>query len=315
MNGLMMEMPLLVSYADRARGPPPRRRRDRLAPRRGRHPPLHLSRGARARAAARQCARTPGRKPGDRIASLAWNGHRHFELFYAVGRRRHGDAHGESAPVPRADRVDHQRRRGRLALHRLDVPAAHREGCGRSCTTLKGVVLMTDRRPHGPRAPRSPTCSATRSWSRPRRRTTNGRRSTRTPPAAFATRRAPPAIPRARSTATAPPSCTPTATCTAGRDGPVRRATACCRSCPCSTPTPGACRTRRRWCGAKIVFPGAALDGKSLHELFEIEQVTLLRRRADGVDRACCSTCARAAAQASRRSSARWSAARRARRR
>ena len=32
---------------------------------------------------------------------------------------------------------------------------------------------------------------------------------------------------------------------------------------------------RRRWSGAKLVFPGPALDGPSLCELFEAEGVTL----------------------------------------
>ncbi len=37
--------------------------------------------------------------------------------------------------------------------------------------------------------------------------------------------------------------------------------------------------------GAKLVFPGAGLDGKSLYELFESEGVESLRRRADRVAR------------------------------
>ena len=44
-----------------------------------------------------------------------------------------------------------------------------------------------------------------------------------------------------------------------------------------------------RWPAAKLVFPGPALDGKSLYELFEAEKVTLRRRRAHGLAR-CCST-------------------------
>ena len=32
-----------------------------------------------------QALRRLGVKPGDRIATLAWNTHRHFELFYGVG--------------------------------------------------------------------------------------------------------------------------------------------------------------------------------------------------------------------------------------
>ena len=36
----------------------------------------------------------------------------------------------------------------------------------------------------------------------------------------------------------------------------------------------GHCRTPRRMVGAKLVFPGPHLDGKSLYELFETEKVT-----------------------------------------
>ena len=39
--------------------------------------------------------------------------------------------------------------------------------------------------------------------------------------------------------------------------------------------TPGACRTARALTGAKLVFPGAALDGKSVYELIEAERVTV----------------------------------------
>ena len=48
-----------------------------------------------------------------------------------------------------------------------------------------------------------------------------------------------------------------------------------CPWCRCSMSTPGASRTRAAMVGAKLVFPGAALDGKSLHELMEAEGVTV----------------------------------------
>jgi hypothetical protein len=60
MNGLMMEMPLLVSsllqHADRHHGGHP----DRVAPGRRRHPPLHLPRRARPRPQAGERPRAPG---------------------------------------------------------------------------------------------------------------------------------------------------------------------------------------------------------------------------------------------------------------
>ena len=55
----------------------------------------------------------------------------------------------------------------------------------------------------------------------------------------------------------------------------ARRATPSCRWCRCSTSTPGACRTSPAWSAPSWCFPGPWLDGKSLHELFESEGVTL----------------------------------------
>ena len=72
-------------FAAGARRTPPRRPGSRVAPRRGRHPPHHLPR-ARGTLAADGQGRSPalGVKPGERVATLAWNGYRHMELYYAV---------------------------------------------------------------------------------------------------------------------------------------------------------------------------------------------------------------------------------------
>jgi fatty-acyl-CoA synthase len=85
MNGLMMEMPLLVSslieHADRHHG-------DVEMVSRRVEGDIHRQTYREAHARARQLANALirlGARPGDRIASLAWNGYRHFELFYAVG--------------------------------------------------------------------------------------------------------------------------------------------------------------------------------------------------------------------------------------
>ena len=48
---------------------------------------------------------------------------------------------------------------------------------------------------------------------------------------------------------------------------------------------PGACVYAAPICGAKLVFPGAKLDGASVYELLDKEKVTLIGRRADGVAR------------------------------
>ena len=85
MNGLMMEMPLLVSsliaHADRHHGDA------EIVSRRVEgdiHRYTYRDAHARARKLANALQRL-GAKPGERIASLAWNSHRHLEMFYAVG--------------------------------------------------------------------------------------------------------------------------------------------------------------------------------------------------------------------------------------
>ena len=106
------------------------------------------------------------------------------------------------------------------------------------------------------------------------RPTSSGRRSTSAPPPAFATPRARPAIRRARSTRTARPCCTPTRAALpdtlnlSARDVvlpvvPMFHVNAWGLPYSCAL------------AGAKLVFPGPHLDGKSLHELFEAEGVTM----------------------------------------
>jgi fatty-acyl-CoA synthase len=84
MIGLMMDVPLLVTrlieHADRHHGDA------EIVSRRVEgdiHRYTYREAHARARRLANALARL-GARPGDRIASLAWNGYRHFELFFAV---------------------------------------------------------------------------------------------------------------------------------------------------------------------------------------------------------------------------------------
>jgi fatty-acyl-CoA synthase len=79
--------------------------------------------------------------------------------------------------------------------------------------------------------------------------------------------------PRARSSATARRCCTRMAWRYLTSWG-CRRATACFRSCRCSTRSGWGIAYAAPLVGSKLVFPGAALDGQSLHELFESEKVT-----------------------------------------
>lgn len=84
MNGQMMQLPLLISslivHAERHHG-------DREVVSRRVEGDIHRTTyrelAARARRMAKALARL-GVKPSDRVATLAWNGYRHMELYYAV---------------------------------------------------------------------------------------------------------------------------------------------------------------------------------------------------------------------------------------
>jgi acyl-CoA synthetase (AMP-forming)/AMP-acid ligase II len=84
MQGLMMEVPLLISslirHADRYHG-------DAEIVSRTVEGPIHRYTYRDAHARSRRLARALARlgvAPSDRVATLAWNGYRHFELYYAI---------------------------------------------------------------------------------------------------------------------------------------------------------------------------------------------------------------------------------------
>ena len=84
MNGLMMDMPLLISdlirHADRHHGD------TEIVSKRVEgdfHRYTYRDAHARSRRLAKALARL-GVKMNDRVATLAWNGYRHFEIYYAV---------------------------------------------------------------------------------------------------------------------------------------------------------------------------------------------------------------------------------------
>jgi len=84
MHGLMMKMPLMISslirHADRYHG-------DTEIVSRLAEGGIHRYTYSAAHKRARQLAnvlKALGVKPGDRVATLAWNNHRHFELYYAI---------------------------------------------------------------------------------------------------------------------------------------------------------------------------------------------------------------------------------------
>ena len=84
MHGLMMNVPLMISslirHADIYHG-------DAEIVSRTIEGPIHRYTYRDAHVRMRRVARALGRlgvEPGDRVGTLAWNGHRHFELYYAV---------------------------------------------------------------------------------------------------------------------------------------------------------------------------------------------------------------------------------------
>ena len=210
MHGLMMDQPLLISdlirHADRHHGDTEivtKTVED------GSDPPLHLPRGApRARGAWRRRWRRWACSMNDRVATLAWNGYRHFEIYYATAGSGARDPHHQPAPVPRADRLHRQPRRGHGAVLRHQPRAAGREA---RAAAEDGQGLRGDDRPrHMPKAniPNLHCYEELIDAAGRRFRVAVLRRAA--PPPACATPRAPPAIRRARSTATARPCCTPT---------------------------------------------------------------------------------------------------------
>ena len=187
----------------------PRRAADRVAPRRGRHPPHHLPRagralaphGQRARGAGRQ-VRRPRRHAGlERLPP-------HGAVLRGVGLGR-GAAHAQPAPAPRPGGLDRRPRRRPGAVLRPDLPAADR---GHRLAREDDQGVRRDDRPRahaGIEQGARPAVLRGADRRRQRRlhvaelRREHRRRR-------CATRRAPPATPRARCTATARRCCTPT---------------------------------------------------------------------------------------------------------
>ena len=93
--------------------------------------------------------------------------------------------------------------------------------------------------------------------------------------AGSATRAARPATRRASSTRTARTSCTRWGPCLADGYRRLAAPTASSRSCRCSTPTRGACPTRRAWPARAWSCPSRFLQAEPLARLIERERVTV----------------------------------------
>ena len=204
---------------------------------------------------------------GDRVATLAWNTHRHYELYFGVSGIG-AECHTINRPFDEqvAYIVNHAADR-LLFVETSFIPLVERlqaqfpEDCR--------IVLLGEAETGLP-----VLRHATSSCSPPRAPTSNGRSSTRTLPPRSATPRAPPAGPRVCSTATARRSSTrfgasqPDAIPVSARD-------VVCPIVPMFHANAWSVPYVTTINGAKLVLPGHQLDGANLHHLFEEEGVTL----------------------------------------
>jgi 3-(methylthio)propionyl---CoA ligase len=144
MRGLMMDMPLsiaaLIEYAADYHG-------DTEIVARTIEGTLHRYNYRTAHTRTKQLARALGRlgvRPGDRIGSLAWNTHRHFEMFYGVsgtGAVLH-TVNPRLFPDQLVYIINHAEDLY-LFVDGLTLPLAQQ--IAPRLTTVKGYVLMTER--------------------------------------------------------------------------------------------------------------------------------------------------------------------------
>jgi acyl-CoA synthetase (AMP-forming)/AMP-acid ligase II len=144
MRGLIMDQPLLISnllrHADFVSG-------DREIVTRTVEGPIHRYTYRDAHRRARQLANALTAldvKPGDRIATLAWNTHRHFEIYYAVSGI--GAVTHTLNPRLHASQMTYIMNHAEDAYVFVDLNLVGLiEGIESELTKLRGVVIMTDR--------------------------------------------------------------------------------------------------------------------------------------------------------------------------
>jgi fatty-acyl-CoA synthase len=144
MLGLMMDRPLLISqlieYAAEYHG-------DNEIVSRSVEGPIHRHTYADAARRSRQLAKALealGVAPGDRIGTLAWNGYRHFEIYFAVsgiGAICH-TINPRLFPEQIAYIINHAD--DRFIFADLNVLAIL-EGLEENLAGVRGVIVMTDR--------------------------------------------------------------------------------------------------------------------------------------------------------------------------
>jgi len=269
MQGLMMEVPLLISglirHADRNHGDTEIVSRTVEG---GIHRYTYRDAHTRSRRLAR-ALRTLGLKAGERVGTLAWNGHRHYELYYAISGM--GAVINTVNPRLFADQIVYiSNHAENIALFFDPTFVALVEKLAPQLKSIRHYVLMTDRA-HMPKGS-SYLCyeellekeSDDFEWPSFDERTaaalcyTSG--TTGNPKGTLYTHRS--------TVIHAYGAALPDALNLSARDSvlpvvPMFHANA--------WSLPYACTM----VGAKMVFPGPHLDGKSVYELIEQEKVTL----------------------------------------
>ena len=272
MLGQMMDLPLLISrlieHADRYHG-------DTEIVSRRTEGDIHRYTYRDAHKRAKRMANALhglGVKLGDRVATLAWNGYRHMELYYAVsGMGAVVHTLNPRLPADQMSYIINHAEDSVLCFDSTFLPLV--EGIAAMCKTIRNYVIMTDRA-HMPEATKIPNLlcyedlidshSDEYEWPQFDEQTasslcyTSG--TTGNPKGVLYSHRST----MLHSYAVAlPDSLNCSATDTILPVVPMFHVNAW------GLPYV-ACMV-----GAKMVFPGPALDGKSLYEIFEAEQVTL----------------------------------------
>src|SRR5262249_14746311 len=185
-----------------------------------------------------------GIAPGDRIGTLAWNGYRHFELYYGISGM--GAVCHTINPRLFAEQVVYivNHAEDRLLFVDLNLLPAI-EKLLPQFTTVRHLVAMPDRAPL-PKDCRIPNLLVYEELIGGKPGAYECPISTNEPRPRSATPRVPPATPKECSTRIAPRFCMPTAAPCPTRSG-CRRGRSCCRWCRCSTSMPGACPTAPPW--------------------------------------------------------------------
>ncbi|HVL55833.1 MAG TPA: 3-(methylthio)propionyl-CoA ligase [Burkholderiaceae bacterium] len=271
MQGLMMDQPLLISsiLAHAAR-----HHSDAQVVSRRVEGDIHRYTYADCERRARQLADALARlgvNAGDRVATLAWNGYRHMELYYAVG--------GSGAVIHTINPRLHPEQIAWITNHAEDVYLAFDltfvpliEAIAPHCRTVRGWIAMAER-DRIPKSHRIPNlicyeellAGGSDRWQWPEldERTAVGlcytSGTTGNPKGALYSHRS--------TVLHAYGASLPDAMGCSARDSilpvvPMFHVNAW--GIPYVAPL----------VGAKLVFPGPALDGKSLYELFEAERVT-----------------------------------------